>query len=80
MHSSKSNSNATELYELSTVPYPMPINGIFVTKHLDFWRNGRFRQGNKLIDDRTRNLAGLSCSLQKCVTDSMCKKNDLLRN
>lgn len=51
--------NSTELYELSTVPYPLPINEIFVSKHLDFWRNGRFRKGAKLIEDRTRNLAGL---------------------
>lgn len=51
-------SNSTELYELSTVPYPMPINEIFVSKNLDFWRNGRFRKATKLVGDRTKNLSG----------------------
>lgn len=54
----KNTTSTSELFELCTVPYPMPINGIFVTKHIDFWRNGRFRQGRKLIGDRTRNLEG----------------------
>lgn len=54
--------NTTEFYELSTVPYPIPINEIFVSKHLDFWRNGRFRKGAQLIEDRTKNLAGKFCS------------------
>lgn len=49
---------ASNSFELATVPYPLPIKRIFVTKNLDFWRNGRFRRGGKLISDKTYNLNG----------------------
>lgn len=45
-------------FELSTVPFPMPINKIFVTKQLDFWRGGRYRHGTKLNLDKAINLEG----------------------
>lgn len=45
-------------YELATVPYPLPITKIFVTKNIDFWQNGRFRRGGKLILDKTKNMNG----------------------
>lgn len=45
-------------FEFSTVPYPLPIKKIFVTKNLDFWRSGRFRRGGKLTSDKTHNLNG----------------------
>lgn len=47
-------------FELATVPYPLPIKQIFVSKNLDFWRGGRFRRGGKLTSDKTRNLNGQS--------------------
>lgn len=55
-------------FELSTVPYPLPIKQVFVTRNLDFWRDGRFRRGIKLTADKTRNLKGeiifnLLCSI-----------------
>lgn len=45
-------------FELTTVPYPMPISELFVTKTLDFWRNGKYRYGTKLNIDKTKNLQG----------------------
>lgn len=49
--------NGTE-FELTTVPYPLPIRQVFVTKRLDFWRNGRYRYGVKLNIDKTKDLGG----------------------
>lgn len=46
------------VFELSTVPYPLPIKQTFVTKTLDFWRNGKYRYGTKLNMDKTENLKG----------------------
>lgn len=51
-------SKTISTFELATVPYPLPIKKIFVTKNLDFWRSGRFRRGGKLTSDKTRNLNG----------------------
>lgn len=45
-------------FELTTVPYPLPIRQVFVTKRLDFWRNGRYRHGVKLNIDKTKDLGG----------------------
>lgn len=56
-----SQSNGSQIissFELATVPYPLPIKKVFVTKSLDFWRNGRFRRGGKLTSDKTHNLNG----------------------
>lgn len=52
---SSTNSSA---FELTTVPYPMPMNGIFVSKRIDFWRNGKYQHGTKLNMDQTSNLKG----------------------
>lgn len=59
-HTSKRNNrtNTVSSFELATVPYPLPIKKIFVTKNLDFWRGGRFRRGGKLTSDKTHNLNG----------------------
>lgn len=45
-------------FELSTVPFPLPIKEVFVSKQLDFWRMGRYRRGGKLFADKTKNLKG----------------------
>lgn len=45
-------------YELSTVPFPLPLRGIFISKRLDFWHNGKFRKGRKLFTDKANNLDG----------------------
>lgn len=52
-----SSANSTA-FELSTVPYPLPIRHVFVTKRLDFWRDGRYRHGLKLNVDKTTDLEG----------------------
>lgn len=51
-------SNKT-IFELKTVPYPSPIKQVFVTKTIDFWRNGKYRFGTKLNVDKTKNLNGI---------------------
>lgn len=53
----RSSTNSTA-FELTTVPYPLPIHDIFVSKRLDFWRNGRYQHGTKLNLDKTNNLGG----------------------
>lgn len=53
----RSSTNATA-FELATVPYPLPINDVFVTKRLDFWYNGRFKHDKNLNLDKTSNLEG----------------------
>ncbi|KAL1398230.1 hypothetical protein pipiens_009134 [Culex pipiens pipiens] len=45
-------------FELSTVPFPLPLKGVFVSKRLDFWHNGKFRYGRKLFSDKTASLDG----------------------
>lgn len=61
-HSFRGNRSSTNItaFELSTVPYPLPIKQVFVTKRLDFWRNGRYQHGAKLGLDKTSNLEGKS--------------------
>lgn len=46
------------VYELATVPFPLPISKIFVTRNIDFWQDGRFRRGGKLIKDKNKNMYG----------------------
>lgn len=46
-------------FELVTVPFPLPIvKDVFVSKHLDFWRDGRYSRGTELTADKTKNLDG----------------------
>lgn len=47
-----------KVYELATVPFPLPISKIFVTRNIDFWRDGHFRRGGKLIKDKNKNMFG----------------------
>lgn len=59
-HSFRGNRTSTNstAFELTTVPYPSPINEIFVTKRLDLWRNGRYQRGTKLDVEKSNNLEG----------------------
>lgn len=44
-------------FELSTVPFPLPIKRVYVTKQVDFWRMGRYRySATNLFPDKTINL------------------------
>ncbi|EDS34587.1 conserved hypothetical protein [Culex quinquefasciatus] len=52
------NSHKRSHFELSTVPFPLPLKGVFVSKRLDFWHNGKFRYGRKLFSDKTASLDG----------------------
>ncbi|XP_053692395.1 uncharacterized protein LOC128740851 [Sabethes cyaneus] len=47
-----------EHYEVSTVPFPFPLKGVFVAKRLDFWHDGKFRYNRKLFFDKTLNMDG----------------------
>ncbi|XP_055637855.1 uncharacterized protein LOC129776309 [Toxorhynchites rutilus septentrionalis] len=55
---SYSHRSRNQHYELSTVPFPLPLRGIFVSKRLDFWHGGRFRYGKEMFADKTINLDG----------------------
>lgn len=58
-------------FELSTVPYPLPIRQVFVTKRLDFWRNGRYRYGTKLNIDKTSDLEGECTQIPEYSSNSI---------
>lgn len=60
-HSSRGNRTSTNgtAFELTTVPYPLPINEVFVTKRLNFWHNGRYQHGKKLSLEKTGDLEGI---------------------
>lgn len=46
-------------FELSTVPFPLSIGNIFVSRQLDYWHQGRYRRGGgRLFPDKTRSLEG----------------------
>lgn len=46
------------LFEISTVPFPVPLREVFVLRRLDFWQGGRYRYGRDFFHDRTTNLLG----------------------
>nr|QEE82777.1 ionotropic receptor 3 [Conogethes pinicolalis] len=43
-------------FDLSTVPFPNPIKGVFVSRRVDIWNNGRFHYNRTLFADKTSNL------------------------
>lgn len=45
-------------FEISTVPFPLPIKEVFVAKVLDYWTSGRYRFGRNLFTDKTEGLNG----------------------
>uniref|UniRef100_A0A182NQ34 Ionotropic glutamate receptor L-glutamate and glycine-binding domain-containing protein n=1 Tax=Anopheles dirus TaxID=7168 RepID=A0A182NQ34_9DIPT len=45
------------VYELSTVPFPIPIKGVFFSKIIDFWQGEKFRTiNNTFFYDKTNDL------------------------
>uniref|UniRef100_A0A6E8VU03 Lig_chan-Glu_bd domain-containing protein n=1 Tax=Anopheles coluzzii TaxID=1518534 RepID=A0A6E8VU03_ANOCL len=51
------NDKFAPVYELSTVPFPMQIKGVFYSKILNFWQGGKFRLANStFFDDKTKDL------------------------
>lgn len=49
-----------EIYELSTVPFPVPIKGTLVTIRLDLWIKRKFQIQNNLYRDKVSDLQGNS--------------------
>ncbi|PZC84641.1 hypothetical protein B5X24_HaOG200761 [Helicoverpa armigera] len=45
-------------FELSTVPFPNPIKGVFVPRRVDIWKNENFHYKRPLFADKTSNLNG----------------------
>ncbi|CAH2244222.1 jg20167 [Pararge aegeria aegeria] len=49
--------NVRAWFDLSTVPFPNPIKGIFISRRVDIWRNGKFHYGRDLFADKTADLS-----------------------
>nr|ARO70548.1 antennal ionotropic receptor 68a-2 [Dendrolimus punctatus] len=45
-------------FDLSTVPFPNPIQGVFVPRRVDIWSKGKFHYNRSLFKDKTNNLNG----------------------
>ena len=54
----KTSSKPGKWFEISTVPFPLPIKEVFVAKVLDHWTSGRYRFGKDLFIDKTQRLNG----------------------
>nr|XP_022912663.1 glutamate receptor ionotropic, delta-1 [Onthophagus taurus] len=50
------NTRGLPWFEISTVPFPSPIQNVFVPRRLDIWTNSKFRFGVDLFRDKTRDL------------------------
>ncbi|GLV32321.1 Ionotropic receptor 68a [Carabus blaptoides fortunei] len=55
-HSHNRNGAAVPWFDVSTVPFPTPIRGVFISRRLDTWRRGHFRLGVNLFRDKTSDL------------------------
>ncbi|KAJ8725946.1 hypothetical protein PYW08_004131 [Mythimna loreyi] len=51
-------SKSNAWFELSTVPFPNPIKGVFVPRRVDIWKNENFHYKRPLFADKTSNLNG----------------------
>ncbi|XP_068629684.1 glutamate receptor ionotropic, kainate glr-3 [Battus philenor] len=45
-------------FDLSTAPFPYPINEVVITRKVDVWRNGKFHFKTDVFADKTKNLNG----------------------
>ncbi|XP_017773932.1 PREDICTED: glutamate receptor ionotropic, delta-2 [Nicrophorus vespilloides] len=54
--SKKSSGEIIPWFELSTVPFPSPIKGVFIPRRIDIWRRSKFRKGVDLFRDKTYDL------------------------
>nr|XP_037869227.1 glutamate receptor ionotropic, delta-2 [Bombyx mori] len=43
-------------FDLSTVPFPNPIKGVFVPRRVDLWKSGKFHYNTVPFADKTSNL------------------------
>ncbi|XP_072943470.1 glutamate receptor ionotropic, kainate 3-like, partial [Epargyreus clarus] len=48
--------NNKSWFDLSTVPFPNPIRGVFVSRRVDICTNGKFHYKRDLFADKTKNL------------------------
>lgn len=55
-YSQRGNLSQGTWFELSTVPFPLPIKEVYVDKKLDSWRAGRYQKGTKLFGNKLNNL------------------------
>nr|XP_018901146.1 PREDICTED: uncharacterized protein LOC109033142 [Bemisia tabaci] len=53
----------SDRYELSTVPFPVPIRGALVPRRIDTWRRGKFQTNLDLFHDKTSDLQGQTLSV-----------------
>ncbi|KAG5884354.1 hypothetical protein JTB14_030793 [Gonioctena quinquepunctata] len=50
-------------FELMTVPFPAPINGILIPWRVDIWTRSKFRKGVELFRDKTSDLQNQTLSV-----------------
>jgi len=53
-----SHENVHPWYDISTVPFPLPIHNTIILYHLDTWHQGRFHSGVDLFREKTSDLRG----------------------
>ncbi|KAJ6650184.1 Glutamate receptor ionotropic, delta-1, partial [Pseudolycoriella hygida] len=57
-YSRRGNFSTGTWFELTTVPFPLPIKEVYVDKKLDIWRSGRYQKGVKLFENKLSNFNG----------------------
>lgn len=58
-YSRRGNLSTGTWFEITTVPFPLPIKEVYVDKKLDSWRSGRYQRGTKLFENKLLNLNSL---------------------
>jgi len=53
-----SHQNMHPWYDVSTVPFPLPIHNTIILYHLDTWHQGKFHSGVDLFREKTLDLRG----------------------
>lgn len=64
-YSHRGNVSTGTWFELTTVPFPLPIKEVYVDKKLDSWRSGRYQKGARLFGNKLSNLNSLLKMLNK---------------
>lgn len=59
-YSRRGNLSTGTWFELTTVPFPLPIKEVYVDKKVDTWRSGRYQRGVKLFENKLSNLNSTS--------------------
>lgn len=68
-YSHRGNVSTGTWFELTTVPFPLPIKEVYVDKKLDSWRSGRYQKGVKLFGNKLSNLNSLLKIKNRIVSD-----------